>query len=112
MKCIHYASGSVVTGDEIADVLVRYAAALAANQTAAEVRAPALVGSGEPGEVTLLLGPASQMLVSDAEAEGPELRDPAFVEELERRVRMLGPLRAGFASATDQFEDFADFEDF
>ena len=43
MKRIHYASGSLLTGDDIADVIVRFAAALAHNNGAAEVRAPAVV---------------------------------------------------------------------
>ena len=51
MKRIHYASGSLLTGDDIADVLVRYAAALAHNNDSAEVHAPAVVEGGPTGEV-------------------------------------------------------------
>src|SRR5439155_14780063 len=72
MKRIHYASGTLVTGDAIADVLMRYAASLAANNAAADVHAPALLESGQLGDVQLLLGPASQILAEDEQCESPE----------------------------------------
>lgn len=95
MKRIHYASGSLLTGDDIADVIVRFAAALAHNNGAAEVRAPAVVEGGT-GEVLLLLGPASQMLAEDEEYAGSELRDEPFVKEFEHRIAALGPHRATY----------------
>ncbi|MFF9564516.1 hypothetical protein ACF1AJ_14315 [Leifsonia sp. NPDC014704] len=106
MKRIHYASGSLLTGDEIADVIVRFAAALAKNNSAAEVRAPAVLDGGSTGEVLLLLGPASQMLAEDAEFSGAELRDEPFVEEFEHRIAALAPQRATFVEhGTDEIPD-------
>ncbi|GAA2051653.1 hypothetical protein [Leifsonia soli] len=96
MKRIHYASGSLLTGDDIADVIVRFAAALAQNNAAAEIHAPVVVDSGGTGEVLLLLGPASQMLAEDAEYSGAELRDESFVAEFEHRIAALAPQRATF----------------
>lgn len=96
MKRIHYASGSLLTGDDIADVLLRFAAALAHNNSAAEVRAPAVVDGGRTGEVFLLLGPASQMLAEEEPFGGEELLDERFVAEFEQRIAALGPHRATF----------------
>lgn len=96
MKRIHYASGTVLTGDAIADVLVKYAAALATNTAAAEVRAPAILETGEVGEIVMLLGPASQILAETEHFDGPELRDDDFVNGLDDRVAALGPHRATF----------------
>src|SRR3954452_22763013 len=79
MKRIHYASGTLVTGDAIADVLVRYAASLGSNNAAADVHAPALLDSGRIGEVQLLLGPSSQILAEDEPGDRPELEDAEFV---------------------------------
>jgi len=105
MKRIHYASGSLLTGDAVAEALVGYAAALAANQAAAEVHAPAVLDSGERGEVLLLLGPASQIMAEDETGAGDELEAPEFVSELEEKTRELGPKRAGFVqSGTDDVE--------
>lgn len=108
MKRLHYASGSLLTGDAIADVLVRYAAALAANAAAAEVHAPAVLESGEIGETVMLLGPASQMLAEPELFEGPELRDPGFVDELDQRVTALGPRRVTFVRGGTENADGLD----
>ena len=96
MKRIHYASGSLLTGDDIADVLVRFAAALAHNNDAAEVRAPAIVEDGSRGEVLMLLGPASQILAEDEHYSGRELRDERFVAEFEGRIAAIGPRKGTF----------------
>ena len=98
MKRIHYASGSLLTGDKIADVLVGYAAALATNEAAAEVRAPALSADGTVGPVLLLLGPASQIMAEDEHSEHPEVEDAEFVAECEKQIAALGPRRAGYVT--------------
>ena len=110
MKRIHYASGSLLTGDDIADVLVRFAAALAHNNDSAEVRAPAIEAGGRTGEVLMLLGPASQIMAEDEPFAGEELRDRPFVDELEARIAALGPQRAGFVRhGTEELPD-VDFD--
>jgi hypothetical protein len=110
MKRIHYASGSLLTGDDIADVLVRFAAALAHSNDSADVHAPAIVEDGSAGEVLLLLGPASQILVEDEHFAGAELRDEPFVNDLEGRIAALGPQRATFVEhGTEEMPD-VDFD--
>jgi hypothetical protein len=86
----------LLTGDAIADVIVRFGAALAHNHEAAEVHAPAVVDGGDTGEVLLLLGPASQMLAEDEPFAGEELRDDPFVADCEHKISELGPRRAAF----------------
>jgi len=108
MKRIHYASGSLLTGDDIADVLMRFGAALAHNNAAAEVCAPAVVDGGSRGEVLLLLGPASQMLAEDEAFGGEELLDEPFVEEFEQRIAALGPRRATYVE--NGTEDVTDLD--
>ncbi len=105
MKRIHYASGSLLTGDTIADVLVRYAATLAKNEAAAEVQAPALSVNGTVRPVLLLLGPASQMLAEDEQSEHPDVEDAEFVAECEKQIAAMGPRRAGYV--TDGIDDAA-----
>jgi hypothetical protein len=96
MKRIHYASASLLTGDRIADAVVRFAATLAENATAAEVRAPAILDDGEVGEAVLLLGPASQILAESETYDGAELRADDFVAEIDERIAALGPPRATY----------------
>jgi len=106
MKRIHYASSSLLTGDDIADVLVRFAAALAHKNDAAEVHAPAIVEGGDTGEVLMLLGPASQILAEDEQYGGSELHDEAFVNECEDKIAALAPTRATFVQhGTDDLPD-------
>ncbi|MGO4595662.1 hypothetical protein AB4Z18_17755 [Leifsonia sp. 2TAF2] len=110
MKRIHYASGSLLTGDDIADVLVRFAAALAHNNDAAEVRAPAVTEGGGKDDVLLLLGPSSQMLAEHEEYGGAELHDERFVAEFEHKIAALGPQRATYVEhGTDELPD-TDFD--
>jgi len=110
MKRIHYASGTLVTGDAIADVLMRYAASLAANNSAADVHAPAILESGTVGDVQLLLGPASQILAEDEPGDRPELEDSEFVAQVEKRVAALGPQRAGFVEQGTEEAESLDIE--
>lgn len=105
MKRIHYASGSLLTGDEIADAVVRFAATLADNASAAEVRAPAILDTGEVGEALLLLGPASQILAESEQYDGAELHADGFVAELSERTAGLGPRRATYVhEGTDDLD--------
>lgn len=110
MKRIHYASGSLLTGDAIADAVVRFAAILAQNSTAAEVRAPAILDDGEVGEALMLLGPASQILVEAAHYDGSELHAETFVAELDERMAALGPRRATFVHEGTEEIDALDID--
>ncbi|MFF1572228.1 hypothetical protein ACFVWR_05730 [Leifsonia sp. NPDC058292] len=104
MKRIHYASGAVITGDDIADVLVRYAAVLAKRGIAAEVQAPIVRDDGSTGTALLLLGPASQILAEEAPGDN-DLVDADFVAETEKAIAAQGTPRAGFVrSGTENTE--------
>jgi hypothetical protein len=95
MRRIHYASGNLLTGDAIADVVVRYAAALAKRGLAVEVEVPVIDANGETGSALLLLGPASQIL-ADNEPEADDLLDPEFVRATEKAIDALDTPRAAF----------------
>jgi hypothetical protein len=93
VKRIHYAGGSLLTGDVIADVVLRYAQALAKRATAEEIRVPSLTPSGAREDALLLVGPSSQLLATAEDGER-ELEDEKFVERCERLIRALGPRQA------------------
>jgi hypothetical protein len=109
MKRIHYASGTFVTGDRIADVLVRYAAVLAKSGAAAEVNAPVIDEDGSTGSALMLLGPASQILAESTPGDG-ELEDPEFVAEIERSIAALGLHRAGFVKTDPDATEAIDLD--
>ena len=88
MRRIHYAEGSVLTGDDIAAAVLEYARMLASTATAATVEIP--VRRDEDVRVArLLLGPSSQMLVEDEPEDADEIVDEALVAELSDRSRRL-----------------------
>jgi hypothetical protein len=91
MHTIHYADGRYLTGDEIAAAVVECAEALAREGTAAEtVRVPVRLPEGGVGEIDILVGPASQIVVEPAGPSEEELRDPdalARIREQTLRAR-------------------------
>lgn len=95
MRRIHYASGTLLTGDAIADVVVRYAAALAKRGLAIEVDVPVLDEAGETSSALLLLGPASQILAEHEPADD-DLEDAEFVAGTEKAIDALATPRAEF----------------
>jgi hypothetical protein len=62
MERIHYAGGELLTGSDIADAIVDYAAALAGRSAAASVDIPVRTGTGGVARAHLLIGPASQLV--------------------------------------------------
>jgi hypothetical protein len=104
MRRIHYSSGSVLTGDRIARVVLEYAEALALDGRADIVEIPVTLPSGNPGSATLLIGPSSQLASVTEESALAEPNDDRLVGELEDRMRRLGrPLTTPMPS---QYADF------
>ncbi|WP_308726721.1 hypothetical protein [Clavibacter sp. VKM Ac-2542] len=86
MHTIHYADGRYLTGDDIARAVVECAQALAREgMAAATVTVPVWLPEGGVGEVDILIGPASQIVVEPAGPSEDELRDPEAVD----RIRAL-----------------------
>ncbi|MBT1636063.1 hypothetical protein [Clavibacter michiganensis] len=80
---IHYADGRYLTGDDIARAVVECAQALAREgRAAATVTVPVRLPEGGVGEVEILIGPASQIVVEQAGPAEDELRDPEAVERI------------------------------
>jgi hypothetical protein len=94
MKRIFYASGSVVTGDRMANAVVHYAEILAQRDASDTIDIPITLSSGEPGRAQVLLGPGSQLVVVPEEGTDEHPEDDATIAELERRARSHGSPRA------------------
>ncbi|GAB2976954.1 hypothetical protein [Frigoribacterium salinisoli] len=91
MQRLHYADGSFVTGDELATAVVRYARALARAGTADTVEVPILLDEGGFGRSQLLIGPASQLVLTPGDPDLPPLVDPVLVADIEARRVALAP---------------------
>ena len=89
MKKVNYSDSSQVVGDEVADVLLEYAAALATHQASEPVKFRAVGTDGGEVDASFLLGPASQIAVEEAD-DGPEPRNDEAIDFMRERIRALG----------------------
>ncbi|MFE1646101.1 hypothetical protein [Microbacterium sp. P01] len=104
MKRIVYAGARLLTGDEIADAVLEYGAALAESEAAETVQIPVLTEEGRLSTATLLLGPSSQIVAEDEVTEFDELLDPDAVEGIQAKTRAYRPT----VRSTPDREDGAD----
>ena len=112
MERIHYAGGVLLTGSEIADAIVDYAAALAARRTAASVDIPVRTPDGRTTRAHMLIGPSSQLVTEPIESEQDELVDEELVSSLRNATTALGNTRplVGRTGPDDVLDD-ADTDD-
>ncbi|MFU8948039.1 hypothetical protein ACLRGF_15055 [Mycetocola zhadangensis] len=111
MERIHYATGSILTGTEIARALVDYAEALAKVGSSASVDIPARHPDGSIGRANFLVGPASQLVSETEDSDLPELTDPEVVEHLRRLIVLLSDAHPQ-TSDSDVFPGGGDILDF
>ncbi len=88
---IVYAGEELMTGDEIAQALLKYSQALAEKGSASTVEIPILSDDGTRSTATVLVGPASQIVARPVESSFAELRDPRVVEQLAALTSDLRP---------------------
>ncbi len=91
MKKVIYADSSQVVGDEIAAVLLEYAAALASHHSAEPVTFRSVGPHGGEEDASFLVGPASQIAVEEAE-DGVEPDNARAIAFMRRRISDLSPI--------------------
>lgn len=103
VKRIHYADEYLVTGDRIAAALVDYARALAMLGRSDSIDLPGMDRDGVRQRFQILLGPASQMLVSEQQTHEDDIVDDELVLDIEERVTRLqgGPSTAAGSTAAE-----------
>ncbi len=106
MKVISYAEEHIVTSDEIADEVLKYARDLGRTKTADTIDIPAVYTDGHVGQVHLLIGPSSQISVLESDQEPKELHGEEFIAELQRRsAAMRSPQAAVVGLGYDEEYD-------
>lgn len=95
MQRIYYASGSILTGDEIARAVLDYAEALAKSPLADVINIPVVNEfTGSKSIATLLVGPSSQlMFVQEDHTTFSEPVEPELVREIVRKTLLVGAPR-------------------
>jgi hypothetical protein len=93
LKLIHYNGQAILTGDDVADAVLDYAATLGANGKTDTIDVPTFDEFGQAAIETMLVGPASQITLSTAPEDELEIDAPDFVEHLRLLERAAGPAR-------------------
>jgi hypothetical protein len=104
MKRIFYSSGSVVTGDRIAEAVIRYAKVLALRDDSDTIDVPIALESGRVDRAQLLIGPSSDLAVVPEESDMEDPEDSETLAELERQIVLHGntrPQPSADADSTD-----------
>lgn len=92
MKRVNYAGSEFLTGDDITSALLDCSQALAEAGEAETVSVPVVAPDGSISAVTVLIGPASQIVAMDAHIEGRELEDATAVARLNAITRRHHPV--------------------
>ncbi|HTL40471.1 MAG TPA: hypothetical protein VL294_03265 [Pseudolysinimonas sp.] len=89
MREVVYAGGSFITSDAIAETLLEYAAQLANADRAANVHVPALDEFGQPFDISVVIGPASQLLSEPVINSAADPDGDGFIADVTQRMRDL-----------------------
>ena len=83
-ETIHYDSSVILTSDDVADAVIEYAAALSGGDRADTVEVPAVAPDGTMTTTKILIGPASELLVEDADEDEDEEEDELEADHTQR----------------------------
>jgi hypothetical protein len=89
MKHLTYADKSVLTGDEVADVLVRYAAVLAETGHADTVSIDAVGTDGDAVTTTFVIGSGTNLMVETTNSSLPEPNNARTVAVMTEKIERL-----------------------
>jgi hypothetical protein len=105
MKNIRYDSSVILTSDDVADAVIEYAAALSGGDRADTVEVPAVAADGTMTTTKILIGPASELVVEDADENELEADHSEFVERLRSAARQFShhePIHAVTRDTTEE----------
>ncbi|WIB60163.1 hypothetical protein DEJ13_17250 [Curtobacterium sp. MCLR17_007] len=105
MKHINYDGSKILTGDDVADAVIEYAAALAGGDRADTVAVPAVAHDGTMTTTKILIGPASEVVVEDADEDELEMENDEFVARLRAAARTFGHSEPVHADTRDDLTD-------
>jgi hypothetical protein len=86
MQKVHYSGATLITGDDVACVIVEYARVLARTGKCAQVTLPVRLNDGGVGSATLLIGPASQLVTVTESSPFEELSSPDLVSAWQTEI--------------------------
>jgi hypothetical protein len=90
MRILSYSGESVLTTDGVGEAVVDYARALIAENSTDVVDIP-VIFDDEELTASIVIGPASQLMVVPAHEQEVALRDEMTIARLRAKTRALGP---------------------
>lgn len=113
MKHISMAGDAVLTEDRMADAVMEYARALARSGSADSVTFPVLGPTGEVEDASMLLGPASQITITEADHDEVKLPvDEALADVRGRTELLVHPHGVVGVEEPDDGNPFVAFDDY
>lgn len=100
----------MLVGDEAADLLIQYAAAIIRVHTADTVDLKAIGSDGNAVEATFLLGEGAPLMAETASADIEEPDNSGPVEYMRARLRLLSSPPVVMAVEPSEFEPFGDYD--
>jgi hypothetical protein len=92
MRIVSYSGESVLTTDGVGEAVVDYARALIADNSTDVVDIP-VVFDDEEVIASMVIGPASQLIVVPAKVNDFRLRDELTIKRIRAKIAALGPHR-------------------
>jgi len=89
MQHVTYADKSLLVGDDAAETLIRYAAALGRKQSSDYVRLTAISGDGDEVTATFLLSASAPLMIESAHSSLPEPDNTAAVQHMKQKISAL-----------------------
>lgn len=108
MKHIHYDATTILVGDDVADAVIEYAAALAGGDRADTVDVPAVADDGTMTTTKILIGPSSEIVIEDAEEDELEMDNGEFVGRLRAAAKTFGHSEPIHANTRSDLADAAE----
>jgi hypothetical protein len=90
MRILSYSGESVLTTDGVGEAVVDYARALIADNSTDVVDIP-VIFEDEEQMASMVIGPASQLMVAPAHDHDVALRDEMAIARLRAKTKALGP---------------------
>lgn len=112
MKRITMGAEVLITDERIADLVLAYANVLARSRTSDTVNIPVVSESGAVQDAQLLVGPASQIVVTEDGSGGPTIDVEPALHDLQQRIDSYDAQAADEQIEADPDAYFVKFDDY
>lgn len=110
MMELHYAGATAIISDEMAAALVEYAKTLGVAGSADALEVPSISEDGARGVLSMLVGPASQLVAEQTAHGDTDINDGAAIAIIQQKMRDLHPKVVMPSEPVEGEETLEDFD--